>query len=161
MRKIIFRGKRIDNAKWIEGYYTELPVGSLAATIVSSDEELVCEDTASYIIKVFARQHRNYSNDYPLEVIECGKYEVISETVSQYTGLTDKNDKRIFEGDIILVDHPYNGESTHEVIWDEYCWNLKGFCAGCFDYPSEAFSEGTKYMSVIGNISDNPDLLNK
>ena len=90
----------------------------------------------------------------------CG-VSVIPETVGQYTGLTDRNGKGIFEGDIILVDHPYNGESMYEVIWDEYRWNLKDFYASCFDCPSEAFSEGTEYMQIISNIHDNPDLINK
>lgn len=105
-----------------------------------------------------------YDSNYNITAIIGRKsimVEVIPETVGQYTGLTDKFGKMIFEGDIVLIDHPYNVESTHEVIWDEYRWNLKGFCASCFDYPSEAFSEGTKYMSVIGNIHDIPDLLNK
>lgn len=80
-------------------------------------------------------------------------------TVGRFTGLTDKNGVKIFEGDIVSVNHPYNGKSTHEVIWDEYCWNLKNFYASCFDYPSKAFSEGTEYMTVVGNIHDNPELL--
>lgn len=83
MRDILFRGKRVDNGKWVEGYYTELPCGSLGATIFSNDDELVCEDTGSYIIKVFTKQHTNYSNSNPLQVIECEKYEVIPETVGQ------------------------------------------------------------------------------
>lgn len=35
MRDILFKGKRVDNGKWVEGYYTELPCGSLGATIFS------------------------------------------------------------------------------------------------------------------------------
>lgn len=93
--------------------------------------------------------------------IHCiyGYGEIIPETLGGYTCLTDKNGKMIFEGDIIEIDHPYNGKSKHTVVWDNYEWNLSDFHASCFDYPSEAFSEGTKYMTVIGNIHDTPELL--
>lgn len=81
------------------------------------------------------------------------------ETVCQFTGLTDKNGRKIFEGDIIEHNHPYGGKSVHTVIWDKYGWNLSDFCATYFDYPSEAFSEGTQFMTVIGNAFNNPELL--
>ncbi|MDE7398948.1 MAG: hypothetical protein K2N06_05405 [Oscillospiraceae bacterium] len=81
-------------------------------------------------------------------------------TLGRCTGLRDKSRNLIFEGDIVEVNHPYNGKSIHKVVWDDFCWNLEGFYASCFDYPSLAFSEGTKYMTVIGNIHDNPELLN-
>ena len=66
---------------------------------------------------------------------------------------------KIFEGDIIEFDHPYNGKSIHAVVQDGCGWNLSNFYASCFDYPGCAFSEGTKYMTVIGNVHDNPELL--
>lgn len=80
-------------------------------------------------------------------------------TLGECTGKRDKNGKLIFEGDVVLVNHPYNGRSIHEVVWGEYHWNLDKFYASCFDYPTVAFSEGTKYMSVIGNVHDTPELL--
>lgn len=81
------------------------------------------------------------------------------ETVGQYTGLTDKNGNKIFEGDIIEHDHPYGRKSVHTVIWDKYRWNLSDFYATYFDEPGEAFSEGTQCMTIIGNIYDNPKLM--
>ena len=86
-------------------------------------------------------------------------YKVDPSTIGQFTGLTDKNGVKIFEGDIIEFDHPYNGKSIHAVVQDGCGWNLSNFYASCFDYPGCAFSEGTKYMTVIGNVHDNPELL--
>lgn len=161
-REILFGGKRKDNGEWVEGYYTELPCGSLGATIFSNDDELVCEDTKSYIIKVFTKQHTNYSNSNPLQVIECEKYEVIPETVRQFTGLTDKNGKKIFEGDIVRYEtidrNGYDG--IYKVVFEDR--NGCGYfgiaysdietCFFCYSVPASQ-------MEVIGNIYDSPELL--
>lgn len=92
-------------------------------------------------------------------IINSEAYKVDPSTIGQFTGLTDKNGVKIFEGDIIEFDHPYNGKSIHAVVQDGCGWNLSNFYASCFDYPGCAFSEGTKYMTVIGNVHDNPELL--
>lgn len=158
-REILYRGKRIDNSEWIEGYYTELPVGSLAATIFSNDDEIVCEDTASYIIKVFARQHSNYSNSTPLQVVECEKYKVIPKTIGQYTGLTDKNGKKIFEGDIVKIEDDdgntnFSDGGIGDVVFYRGIWYVSGEVHnGLYDL------ERNYYVSVIVNIHDNPELL--
>lgn len=90
---------------------------------------------------------------------EFSKHSVYSDTVGQYTGLTDKHGEKIFEGDIIEINHPFEGSFISSVIWYKDCWTLKDFYFACFDYPGMAFSEGTEYMKVIGNIYDNPELL--
>ena len=145
MRDILFRGKRVDNGKWVEGYYTELPCGSLGATIFSNDDELVCEDTGSYIIKVFTKQHTNYSNSNPLQVIECEKYEVIPETVGQFTGLCDKNGKKMFEGDIVKSPNGTQGVVEWQNAECAFLVNIGDDWQTMDDCPYE----------VVGNIYDN------
>ena len=83
---------------------------------------------------------------------ESALTEINPETVGQYTGMTDKNGKMIFEDDIIL----YNGVSKHEVVWDDYEWNLGGFYNSFMDDPTSAFSEGTSKIEIFGNIHNNP-----
>lgn len=150
MREILFRGKRLDNGEWVDGYYTELPCGSLGATIFSNDDELVCEDTKSYIIKVFTKQHTNYSNSNPLQVIECEKYEVIPETVGQFTGLTAKNGKKIFEGDIMQL---CSACYPCLVYWDGKSWVWKQ------NGKRREIDLTREKMDIIGNIYDNPELV--
>lgn len=74
-------------------------------------------------------------------------YKVLPETVGQYTGLKDKNGKRIFEGDIIRFEH--NGKTYVDVV--------------AFDAPMFSPSNSCRWSmwkdEVIGNIHDNPELL--
>ena len=163
MKEILFRGKRVDNGEWVEGYYTELPCGSLGATIFSNDDELVCEDTTSYIIKVFTKQHTNYSNSNPLQVIECEKYEVIPETVGQFTGLTDRNGKKIFEGDIVKEwsSHwktPLKTEINIYKVVCEYLGSLQLIRKTEYGENSTLLNRRS-VVEVIGNIYDSPELL--
>ena len=89
---------------------------------------------------------------------EIYPYEVIPETVGQYTGLTDKNGRRIFEGDI--CQHEKTGR-TISVSWHGtmagYVWSKRIEDSHLFDF-GELFRVHDKY-AVIGNIHDNPELL--
>lgn len=132
MREILFRGKRVDNGEWIEGFYAH-----------SGEKKYILID-----------------ND--IAVGYLAMKEVNPDTIGQYTGLTDKNGTKIFEGDIVKVRLLYSdGERATEittVVYDENncCYspmNWKESCLWC-DY-----STSIKEIEVIGNIYDNPELL--
>ena len=128
MRDILFRGKRMDNGEWIFGYY-------------SQKRNLFSEDglPVSHCI----------SDDPPFGA------KVDQETVGQYTGLEDKNGKRIFEGDIV---------EGLDYTAEDGGYGIIGFDEGAF-YVSNNDICGTFYDSywgkdfeVIGNVYDNPEL---
>ncbi|MDR1176912.1 MAG: YopX family protein [Treponema sp.] len=76
-------------------------------------------------------------------------YHINPETVGQYTGLTDKNGVRIFEGDIVKTNKGGNWSTIREVRWVNA---LCGF--------SPFYAINTEY-EVIGNIHDTPELLGR
>ena len=125
MREILFRGKRLDNGEWVKGYYIKATHHWHNNGI---HEDWIAVDTI---------QNGGWCN-------VRGKYAVIPETVGQYTGLTDKNGKKIFEGDIVI--HP-SGTFVVKFLQGSFCFGLNDL------YPKHTRSE------VIGNIHDNPELL--
>lgn len=74
-----------------------------------------------------------------------------SKTLMQYTGLLDIQGKEIYEGDIVSYDHEYNGRegAIDEVVWDEHGILLDDLL----------YLNGAKNIKVIGNIYENPDLI--
>lgn len=86
-------------------------------------------------------------------------FEVVPETVGQYTGLTDKNGARIFEGDIVsghLDDLFPEDESRYEIAWIDYGWHLTNL-DGTVDTAEQDWVN--QNFEVIGNIYDNPELM--
>lgn len=96
-------------------------------------------------------------------------YEIVPETVGQYTGLTDKNGKKIFEGDIVSLD--YNGKMLSHgdvqfdygvfgVEWTGFKKN-KGMVGGVGQLHNlRRLDDGlADRIKVIGNIYDNKELL--
>lgn len=135
MREILFRGKQSNSDAWVNGIYCPY-TWDFFGTRVETPQIIIISD----------------DND-------DGKWtDVIPETVGQYTGLTDKNDARIFEGDVVrhLTDY-------HDMLvtYDEFigCWLFEDIDD---DMQSYGFAEfDFDDIEIIGNKYDNPNLLDK
>ena len=123
MREILFRGKCKTDNEWLYGF--------------------------PYV----TRKNAVKINWYCSEFGSMRTDEVDPETVGQYTGLTDKNGKRIYEGDIVKSNH-----CAYVIMWDSVkaMFYLR-------DPVSMVTSDFYNYfgsdLTVIGNIHDNPEIL--
>ena len=138
MREILFRGKRIDNGGWVYSgniicFNPEGGKDKALAFIPALNEPCICDHDENGNIIAF----------------EKGMfYKVDTKTVGQYTGLKDKNGNRIFEGDILSI-----WNESHDVVVFE---------VGAFDLENTSIPmRFANKFEVIGNITDNPELLEK
>lgn len=148
MREILFRGKRVDNGECVYGYYYE---SKISGCFILSPKIKVRKKDGVVIKDSF-------------EVAE-----VFPETVGQYTGLTDKNGKKIFEGDIIKAITLDTGMECLAVVCfgnfidenngDEYIGFYIEFDGIKTTAAQLAMKECKNRIEVIGNIYDNPELL--
>lgn len=126
MAEVLFRAKGKDDGEWVYGWYCRYPFGKwpLKDAIIPSEEA-----ESGY--------HRFV--------------EVDPSTVGQYTGLTDRNGKKIFEGDVVA----YPDYGNLAVVWDDGTFQLM-----YADTIYDLLDCGTSGMCIIiGNIRDNPELL--
>jgi len=114
MRPIKFRGKRVDNGEWVYGNL-----------LYDKDQKNAFIVTGYWWVK----------ED---DTIEIAEYKVIPETVGQFTGLSDKNGKEIYDGDRWLPD--YNG--LFELIVE--------FSGGQFNVSRYMWLRG----EIIGNVHE-------
>ena len=135
--EIEFRGQRCSDGKWVYGYYIE-----------SKKSWQNHKPHKSWIVP------DAISNGGFFNIL--GRYAVKDDTVGQFTGLRDKNGKRVFAGDVV------------HVVWQDPMFSqwhertvLVEFKYGRFTvYQSKPFEHSDKrYFEVIGNIHDNPELL--
>ena len=145
-REILFKAKRIDNSEWVEGYLFETQENSYIAYNGQFDDDLFLSPS-----NIFIRVDKN--------------------TICQYTGLTDKNGNKIWENDVVKK-HFYTDydacanseEYTGVAKFMDCAWVIDSFrgkykCVRPI-FEAMAYSKDVEYFEVIGNIFDNPELLN-
>ena len=153
MREILFRGKRCDNGEWAQGYY------------IRAEHHWHKHGIHKDWITLGASANGGW---FALH----NKYAVRAETVSEFSGLTDKNGTKIFEGDYWL-----DTDGDYLVFVVEFRDGQFGFvCYGTrgalmpygFDEDAGGFGEidftpfsdwNMDLMEISGNIHDNPELL--
>lgn len=91
------------------------------------------------------------NKDFAISTNSIGLFEVIPETIGQFTGLLDKKGTKIFEGDILQSEL----DIVYRVIWD----NINGRYLGKTDMESIIYVGREPKSTVIGNIHDNPEFL--
>lgn len=131
MREILFKAKRIDNGEWVEGYYQK-------RYCLSDSEESLIFHADSYKMWEYA--------------------EIAPETLCQFTGLCDKNGKKIWENDILMahLDESYPEDATYETVE----WGVAGFVTREANSTDKQYLNefDTKHFEVVGNIFDRPGL---
>ena len=147
MREILFRGKRIYKNEWV---YGNLVIDNRGELHIVRPEDVVQDG-----------HHIRDDSDLPMFFEQ--------ETFGQYTGLKDKNGKRIFEGDIVhYLYEPgkgyWNSDQNSVIEWRSTGFYMRGIMGtnkyACSTGWLVSIPHGDgKCFEVIGNIHDNPELL--
>lgn len=88
--------------------------------------------------------------------------EVYPETIGQFTGLYDKNGKKIYEGDIISFDYGVGEPVSEDLIEVRFVRGVFAFLwNGDLDDECPVSSPTHEWANVVGNIHDNPEMLKK
>ena len=151
MREILFRGKRVDNGEW-----------AIAHNIVIGKSE-------KCTTRVFIVPKGEYIDDAITKdnrlILVMPQVEIVPETIGQYTGLTDKNGKKIFEGDVILFEDESPTNYEYHDSTEMRCGEIK-FDWGEFYLTNRVAVEMSDLVydnkldgQIVGNIHDNPELL--
>ena len=131
MREILFRGKRQDNGAWETGSLVIVRMG--------------CHDAQYYIADKMTGYHT------PVD----------PSTVGQYTGKTDKDKNRVFDGDIIRMFNAKPPFDVGIVQWDDHdqCYVVRSTWSERCHLTDFGNLGRPEYFEIIGNIHDNPELL--
>lgn len=136
MREILFKAKRLDNEEWVEGNLIQTTYFGEVRSWISTPSD-----------PTRLRAISTYYGDWRA-------VEVHTDTLCQYTGLTDKNGNKIWENDIVKMTYRDNDYEIGLIRYDAEDVRYR-FCVDdaqyCFDR--------TDTTEVIGNIFDNADLL--
>ena len=148
-REILFKAKRKDNGKWVEGYYCKI---NETTYCVEEDYKRFPVPTHHYILVVTMTDW-----GLPNRFLQ---FEIDPDTLSQYTGLTDKNGNKIWENDICDRKEKY----PEIVVFNKGDWQLDYSYVFGKEIHTDACNLGfyvceRKCVEVIGNIFDNPELL--
>ena len=145
MREILFRGKKVSDGEWIEGYYQLIP------------------DEFSSESRAFITEFKKFDDK---GIVMAEQAEVVPGTVGEYIGFNDKYGKKIFEDDILASRLGSCGDPDKVHI--EGVVKYGSFNCACCDgvygwYIEEGDIRDLIYntLDVKGNIHDNPDLLLK
>lgn len=149
MRKIKYRGKRIDNGEWVCGFYLSNPM-----------MDRIVRDFALVISEKYSEDGLNYCSG--------SFYDVHSASIGQFTGLKDKNGKDIYEGDIIALPEFYE---TPEMTAKTYIHMQVVFSNCAFQLSKDGevdlyednlavcFVNNNEDFEIIGDIYTTPELI--
>lgn len=141
MREPLYRGKRADNGEWVYGDIRWL----------------------DNLVGIYPRDDEHPNCIYAI-------VDVIPETVGEYTGVIDKNSKKIFEGDIHCNYDNIEKKNRYFIVrfgefkdtvycFEAYGWYFQEINCAVGELLESFGGNENQYVNIIGNIHDNPDLL--